>query len=127
MKSVNICLESFRTTSQTHQFLCTSWVNSNTRIEILLCRAHLQRYTKPLHHLTTAQAEDMKPHNLLLRTCADNLHLSGILSPLLGREDVVEHSGELRVVHLDILLTVLSLCLGLRETSSANFRMPEDD
>lgn len=105
------------------QLLSASRMYSNTAIKVLLSGAHLDSDTEALQHFTNTKTQDVQSNNLLLGTGADNLHLRRILRLLLRRHDVEEHGGELGVVDLDLVITVVLAGLGLCETDTANLRV----
>jgi hypothetical protein len=70
----------------------------------------------------------MQTDNLLLGTGTDDLHLSGVLGLLLGRQaDIEEHGGELGVVDLDLVIAVALTGLRLGKTDAANLGVREHD
>lgn len=112
---------------QRNQFLRTGRVNSNTRIEISLPCAHLNRHSETLHHLATPSAQNMHPHNLLIRPLTNELILRWLQFLLLLRVEIVKHRREFRVVYLYIFFPEFGYGCGLCHANGADFGVGEDD
>lgn len=112
---------------QSNQLLGASRVNGHTAIKVLLGSTHLHGDTEALEHLTDTKAKDVQTNHLLLGAGANNLHLGGVLGLLFGRHNAVVHGGELGVVDLDLVITVLLAGFGLGETDAANLGVGENN
>ena len=102
-------------------------MNRHARIEIFLRCTHLYSNSKSLHHLARACANDVHPDNLLVTSDTNQLILSGLQFLLFCWMKVVEHSGETRMIHFDLIIAILLTRSWLGKTSGANLRVSEDD
>ena len=102
-------------------------MNRDARIEIFLCCTHLHSNSESLHHLARACANDVHPDNLLVLSGTDQLILSGLQLLLSCWMEVVEHSGETRMIHFDLIIAVLVTRSWLGKTSGADLGVREDD
>lgn len=102
-------------------------MNSHTAIKVLLRRAHLDRHTEALQHLTHAQTKDMETDDLLFRASAHQLEFGRVLRLLLRRHHVVVHRRELGVVDLDLVVAVLGASFRFCQTDSADLWVREHD
>ena len=101
-------------------------MNRHTGIKIPLPRPHLDRHPEPLHHLTTAQPQNMHPHNPLLGALAHQLILRRVLGLLVRGVEVVVHGREAGVVGFDVRGAEARGGLRLRQPDGADFRVRED-
>lgn len=95
----------------------------NTVIKITLGGSHLNCNAKALQHLTRSKTNDMQADDLLLGARADEL----ISSRALVLKHGVIHGRELRLVHLNIFVTISLPCLRLAKTDAADLRVRKYD
>ena len=101
-------------------------MNRDAGIKIFLGCTHLNSNSKSLHHLARTCANDVHPDNLLVLSDTNQLILSGLQLLLSCRMEVVEHSGETRMIHFDLVIAVLLTRSWLGKTSGADLGVRED-
>ena len=101
-------------------------MNRDAGIEIFLFCTHLHSNSKSLHRLARTCANDVHPDNLLVLPDTNQLILSGLQLLLSCRVEVVEHGGETRMIHFDLVITVLLTRSWLGKTNGADLGVRED-
>ena len=102
-------------------------MNRDARIEIFLRCTHLYSNSKSLHHLARACSNDVHSDNLLVLSDTNQLILSGLQLLFSCWMEVVEHSGEARMIHFDLIIAVLLTRSWLGKTNGADLRVRKDN